>query len=475
MRCFAFALAVLLALVSARPAFADNDEEGKRHFRAGVALYQGGNFSGALAEFQASHQLRPTASALQNVALCQKALFRYVEATATLEALEREYGDKLPAAEKKAVHDAIAEMRPRIASVVVAVSPPAASLTVDGRAVPGGAERKVQLDVGEHVFEAEAPGHRPFLRRIAFAAADRRIDVTLTAELGTLTVRADDAEAAIAVDGEPRGHGTWTGPVSAGVRHAVTVYKPGRQTVTLDAQLAPGEAKELKAQLTPGGGPPPYTYAPPAAGKVQREGPYGYLLASSYIVSGHPDGYAVNEGDNVTLDGSYFGLRVGYRLTNLFGVEGSFEAGRHRVGPGCYSRDVTSLNDCDDGASVNDGKPYYTLSGRRLGVNGRIWVPVPPFALVGVLGLGAVNHRFEIGPSRDGRYQPVQANAWNGYAQVEVGAEFNIKRVLLDVVLIFVGEGVNNLGGDNRERPAYQNNPTIGMAGLGLRLGYGLF
>jgi hypothetical protein len=475
LRCFVFALALLLALVSARPAFADNDEEGKRHFRAGVGLFQGGNFSGALAEFQASQQLRPTASALQNIALCQKALFRYVEATATLEKLSREYGDKLPAAEKKAVRDAIEEMRPRIASVVVAVSPPSAALSVDGQGLPGGAERKVQLDVGEHVFEAEAPGHRPFLRRIAFAAADRRIDVTLTPELGTLTVRADDDAAAIAVDGEPRGHGTWTGTVSAGVKHSVSVYKPGLQTVTLEALVGPGERQELTAKLTPGAGkPPPYTYSPPNE-KGQRQGAYGYLLASTYIVSGHPDGYAVTEGKNVTLDGAYFGLRVGYRLTNLFGIEGSFEAGRHRVGPGCYNQSVTSLNDCNDLRSRLDGEPSYTLTGRRLGVNGRLWVPVPPFALIGVLGLGAVNHRFEIRGSRDGFYDPVKANAWNGYAVLEAGAEFNIKRVLLDVVIAAVGEGVNNLGGDGAERQAYKKNPSIGMIGLGLRLGYGLF
>ncbi len=472
MRCFAaFALTLLIAL-SGRSALADDDDEGKRHFRAGVALYQGGNYNGALAEFQASQQLRPTASALQNVALCQKALFRYVEAIETLEKLLQLYGDKLPTGEKKAVRDAIDEMRPRVASVVVAVTPPGASLNVDGRPVNGGAERRVQLDVGEHVFEAEAPGHRPYAKRIPFAAADRRIEVALTPELGTLTVRADDVEAAIAVDGVPRGHGTWSGQVSAGVKHSVTVYKPGRQTVALEATVAPGDKQELKATLAPGASqPPPYLYTPPPE-RAQRQGFYGFLSASTYIVTNHPANFAVPEDSNVTLDGAYFGLRAGYRLTNLFGIEALFEAGRHSVSPGCYSRDVTSVNDCNDG-EIGTPKPKYTLAGRRLGVSGRLWIPVPPFALVGTLGIGAVNHDFRIGASADG-LAAIDANAWNGYAMLEGGAEFNIRRLLLDVVIVVVGEGANNLEGRGPNgRSAYDSN--LAMVGLGLRLGYGLF
>jgi hypothetical protein len=478
LRCFvAFALALLVAL-SGRPAFADNEEEGKRHFRAGVALYQGGNYTGALAEFQASQQLRPTASALQNIALCQKALFRYVEAIETLESLQKDYGEKLPAAEKKAVRDAIDEMRQRVATVVVSVSPPNATLSVDGRAVPGGAERKVQLDVGEHMFEAEAPGHRPYAKRVGFAAAERRLEIALTPELGTLTVRADDEGAAINVDGTTRGHGSWTGQVSAGVKHTVTVFKPGKQTVTLEALVGPGEKQELKAQLAAGaGGPAPYVYAPPPE-KAPRTGAYGFLLASTYIVTNHPDFYGVPKDSNVSIDGAYFGLRGGYRLTSNFGLEGSFEAGAHAVGPGCYSRGVESINDCTESESAADDEPTYRLVGRRVGAHARVWVPfTQEFSLVGTAGLGAVHHRLSLGPSASGDLGAVRANAWNGFVMLEGGAEFYVRHVLIDLVIVVVGEGVNNLSNDDEPggRQAYQKNPNIAMVGLGLRLGFGQF
>src|ERR1039458_2547571 len=62
-------------------------EQSRRLFDFGVRLYQEGNMLGALAEFDAAYQIHPNSAALQNLALCQKALYRYREAKATLEQL----------------------------------------------------------------------------------------------------------------------------------------------------------------------------------------------------------------------------------------------------------------------------------------------------------------------------------------------------------------------------------------------------
>jgi len=50
-----------------------------------VHLFEDRNFAGALVEFEASFKQNPTAAALQNIAVCQKGLFRYADANATLE------------------------------------------------------------------------------------------------------------------------------------------------------------------------------------------------------------------------------------------------------------------------------------------------------------------------------------------------------------------------------------------------------
>src|SRR5690606_7503881 len=56
----------------------------RRHFENGVRLYQDANYSAALIEFEAANELKPGSASLQNIALCQKALFRYAAAAATL-------------------------------------------------------------------------------------------------------------------------------------------------------------------------------------------------------------------------------------------------------------------------------------------------------------------------------------------------------------------------------------------------------
>src|SRR5687768_13951352 len=59
----------------------------RTHFKNGVKLYRDTNYPGALAEFEAAYAAKPGSGSLQNVALCQKALFRYAEAAETLEQL----------------------------------------------------------------------------------------------------------------------------------------------------------------------------------------------------------------------------------------------------------------------------------------------------------------------------------------------------------------------------------------------------
>src|SRR6187401_2786883 len=67
---------------SSSNATAEATAEARRHFKLGIKLYQDTNYPGALAEFEAAYAQKPGPSSLQNVALCQKALFRYREAAA---------------------------------------------------------------------------------------------------------------------------------------------------------------------------------------------------------------------------------------------------------------------------------------------------------------------------------------------------------------------------------------------------------
>jgi len=76
------ALGALTALPG--PAAAQPDPY-RQHMDNGIKLFHDGNFEAALVEFEAAYKARPKASPLLNIALCQKARFRYPKAIAALE------------------------------------------------------------------------------------------------------------------------------------------------------------------------------------------------------------------------------------------------------------------------------------------------------------------------------------------------------------------------------------------------------
>src|SRR6188768_3096268 len=112
---------------------AEATSDARRHFKLGIKLYQDTNYPGALAEFEAAYAAKPGPSSLQNVALCQKALFRYREAAITLEQLLQSHGSELSEGETKAVTEAITELHGLVGSIVVNVEPSDAKVSIDGR------------------------------------------------------------------------------------------------------------------------------------------------------------------------------------------------------------------------------------------------------------------------------------------------------------------------------------------------------
>jgi hypothetical protein len=159
----ALALAVGLASVArAPPALAaDSVAEGKRHFLNGVRLFEDRNLAGALVEFEASFADNPTAAALQNIAVCQKGLFRYADAIATLERMLKRFGAELSAEDKKAADEAIRDMSALLGTLVLQVSPKDAKITINGAPLDAAAlAAPVRLAAGEYRVAAEAPGYQ---------------------------------------------------------------------------------------------------------------------------------------------------------------------------------------------------------------------------------------------------------------------------------------------------------------------------
>src|SRR4051812_1169364 len=148
-------------LALAAPARADNGtDEAKRHFTNGVHLFEDRNFAGALVEFEASFQQNPMAAALQNIAVCQKGLFRYGEAIATLERMLREFVSQFSVDDKKAAEEVIKEMSALLGTIVLQVTPVDAKVSINEGLLAGDAMKSsVRLAAGEYRLAAEAFGY----------------------------------------------------------------------------------------------------------------------------------------------------------------------------------------------------------------------------------------------------------------------------------------------------------------------------
>src|SRR5438105_2376472 len=144
--------------------------EAKRHFDQGVALFNDGDFGGALAEFEASYQIRPSAGVLYNIGLTQKALYRYDEALSSLRKFLVD-AQKIPKDKKAEVTQLITEIQALLATVTFEVSPAGTSVTLDGRQL-GQAPSVGSYGVaaGTHTFEFAADGYKPAKKELKVVA-----------------------------------------------------------------------------------------------------------------------------------------------------------------------------------------------------------------------------------------------------------------------------------------------------------------
>src|SRR5580692_5836155 len=140
------ALAVLLAValrsapaasqtapkVAAAAPSVQDAAEALRRFKAGVKLYGEKAYTEALAEFETSYRLGGRASALRNVAQCQRDLRHFAEAYDAYDRLLKLHGGELSTADKDAVGHALAELAELSGTVSIKSSEAGAAVELDG-------------------------------------------------------------------------------------------------------------------------------------------------------------------------------------------------------------------------------------------------------------------------------------------------------------------------------------------------------
>ena len=226
--CFIATLVALLSVCGvthAEPEADPNTEQARGLFRNGSELAKDARWGEALAHFERSAALRPHPGTTYNIAICQRALGRYARAERAFHrALKQNTDSELAASVAQDIRGYLVEIQAALARVQISLSPPGASISVDGAplevvslsppelsagTLPAGAGRSppagkflLIIDPGTHLFVINRKGYADTVVRRTFGPGQRAtLDLALDRLPATLRVTANEPRSAVSVDG----------------------------------------------------------------------------------------------------------------------------------------------------------------------------------------------------------------------------------------------------------------------------------
>lgn len=162
--------------VAGSPAPRDVRSAAREAFSQGVSAFEAADYRAARDAFARAYALSPHPSVQLNLAFCEERLGRLLAA-------REHYRAYLAAGvasseESVEVDQAVRRISAALASVLVALEPSSARLTVDGADVAWQPGRSIDLEPGAHVLRAELPG-RPAVEQRVLLASGARMEVAL--------------------------------------------------------------------------------------------------------------------------------------------------------------------------------------------------------------------------------------------------------------------------------------------------------
>ncbi len=442
-------------------------EQSRRLFDFGVRLYQEGNIRGALAEFETAYAIHPNSAALQNLALCQKALYRYREAKASLEQLLKYHNNELLPGDRKTALNVMAELEAFIGTVKLVVNPKSGKVTIDDREFSlTELDKPIDLDVGEHRLRFEAEGYEPAQRTITVAGgtANPPLVVSLTPTHGYVTILTPDDRTAIAIDGRAVAFESYRGFIEPG-RHVIQIYRSGFEPYEAVVELEAGQSVTMRGKVGAALSDSELEEATesqnhPTPTPRQLRGWYGLLDVSLLNWNGAP---ADVEPDDNSHIGYSYGLHAGYRLFTPVGIEAFAGVTHHKlngtcnVGASaayCYTKDIPPTLITDP--------LIYTLDSRRVGGALRIMSGGEGIRFTSSIGVGAVSHDLHLSTGT--------LKGFDGYFALEAGAQVNIDHFLVEMVVFGWFDSASSISSGNLA--PYRQGNGIQMFGLSLRVGW---
>ncbi len=178
---------LLLALLAALPAFADNTaDESDIAFSLGNAHYARREYEPALSQYFLSYRLVPNRNVLFNIARCYESISRFDEAYRYFHDLSVD--PTLPAADAQEVKAALARLAPRVALVKVTSTPPGADVFLDREDLGsrGKTPQTVAVSPGTHEVVVKLGGHEPASAKVSVGRGrEATAPLSLTPIVGT--------------------------------------------------------------------------------------------------------------------------------------------------------------------------------------------------------------------------------------------------------------------------------------------------
>lgn len=245
---------VLVVAQPAKTPSASETADARRHFDAGLKLFQDRVYEAALVEFEQSYALGRRPSALRNVAQSQRELKRFAAAHATYESLLARHALEITPEERAEYSRAMTDLQ-LVTGLVELTTAEGATVSVDG-AAKGTAPlaSPMRLDVGSHRARVEKQGQVARERDFVILAQQTvRVAVDLAAEVRTGTVRVRERTnhvVRVLVDGNDVGPAPWEGQLPAG-KHQIEARGSRLEAPKQTIEVVSGAVVELVVDAIP--------------------------------------------------------------------------------------------------------------------------------------------------------------------------------------------------------------------------------
>ncbi|MBX3198488.1 MAG: PEGA domain-containing protein [Labilithrix sp.] len=204
----------------------------------------------ALALYARAYELTADPALLYNQGRALESMGDYPDAIDKLERFDREASPALRA-RVPGLHDLLADLRGRIATLVVTTNAPGARLLVRDKAEGTiHKETRIRTRAGAATIEVVAEGFTPFKKEVDLAGGETVIvDAQLSPKKrDALIVVRTRPSADISVDGKPIGRAPLEMRVPPG-QHTLVAEAAGRETERIRMTLALGDRREVDLEL----------------------------------------------------------------------------------------------------------------------------------------------------------------------------------------------------------------------------------